>query len=173
MNGEYGASRHGSGSRGRLAVLVAGVGIAIAGCGGGDGDGEAGAAPPPPPAAGAAELPVEEPRGAPDEELAERGEELFQSRGCVACHYVGRGERLVGPDLLGVPDRRTFPWFYHMVTSPDSMIRNDPDARQLFAEYMTPMSDQNVQPDEVVALWEYLRHEAEEAAEEEPEDGGA
>lgn len=153
-----------------MTVVLVGVGVAVAACGGDGGEAEPGAAPAPPAASGAEGLPVEEPGGAPDEALAERGEEVFQARGCVACHYVGRGERLVGPDLLGVPERRTFPWFYHMVTNPDSMVRNDPDARQLFAEYMTPMSDQNVQPDEVVALWEYLRHETEEASEEESED---
>lgn len=115
--------------------------------------------------AAAAGLPVTPNTGPMDEELAERGEAAFQLRGCLACHSVGKG-RLVGPDLAGVTERRSFEWFYHMVTNPDSMLRNDPTARQLLAEYMTPMLDQNASPEEVRAIWEYLRHEAEEGGEE-------
>ena len=105
-------------------------------------------------------VPVEEPQGAPDAALAEQGEQVFRMRGCMACHYVNRERRLVGPDLGDVTERREFGWFYHMVVNPDSMVRNDPAAKDLFAEYMTPMTDMNVQDDEVVALWEYLRREA-------------
>ncbi len=108
--------------------------------------------------------PVPAPAGPIDESLAESGEELFTAKGCVACHYVGRDERLVGPDLLGVTGRRSWPWFYAMVTNPDSMVRNDPEARQLFAQFMTPMSRQGLSDGEVQAVWEYLRHEAAEGA---------
>lgn len=150
---------------------VAGVlALALWACGGGEGAG--GEAPPDAedseqPAA-AAGIPVSEPSGEIDEALAERGEEIFTARGCVACHTVGRG-RLVGPDLLGVTGRREFPWFYHMIMNPDSMLRNDPVAKQLLAEYLTPMLYQNVQPDEVPALWEYLREETAEGGAEEGE----
>lgn len=104
-------------------------------------------------------VPVQEPQGEPDAALAEQGEQVFTTRGCIACHFVNREQRLVGPDLGGVTGRREFGWFYHMVTNPDSMVRNDPAAQDLFGEYMTPMTDMNVQDDEVVALWEYLRRE--------------
>lgn len=136
--------------------------IGLTACGGGETAERGGEEPGAVPASAAepaAALPVTEPQGAPDAELAARGEELFTTRGCVACHYVGREQRLVGPDLAGVPERRDFGWFYHMVTNPDSMVRNDPTAKELFAEYMTPMTDMNVQDEEVVALWEYLRRE--------------
>lgn len=102
------------------------------------------------------------PSGPVDEELAERGEALFQEKGCIACHTIGGG-RLTGPDLAGVGERRDWPWIVHMVTNPDSMTRNDPVAQGLMAEYMTPMPDLNVTPDEVRALYEHIRHESAEA----------
>lgn len=141
----------------RRTTAVAAVALLAVGCGGGGGgdaaaDGEAGAE------RTASTVPVEEPSGPIDEALAERGEELFRSRGCVACHTVGEGKR-VGPDLEGITERRPFAWTYHMVTSPDSMLRNDSIARQLLSEYFTPMSDQNVTPEQFRAIYEYLREE--------------
>jgi mono/diheme cytochrome c family protein len=91
-----------------------------------------------------------------DAALAERGAELFQVKGCVACHTLGAG-RLVGPDLVGVTERRTPGWMAAMILEPDSMIRSDPQAKQLFAEFMTPMSDQGLSADEVRAMLEFLR----------------
>lgn len=141
----------------RWTTAVAAIALLAVGCGGG---GEADAAGDGAPDAGgtASAVPVEEPSGPIDEALAERGEELFRSRGCVACHTVGEGKR-VGPDLEGVTERRPFAWTYHMVTNPDSMLRNDSIARQLLSEYFTPMSDQNVTPEQFRAIYEYLREE--------------
>ncbi|MDX1577208.1 MAG: cytochrome c [Gemmatimonadota bacterium] len=130
------------------------------GCSGGDADSSAEPAARAETASGspaATPPPVEAPSGPIDRALASRGEEVFTVKGCVACHYVGRDERLVGPDLEGVTSKRTWPWFYAMITNPDSMIRNDPEARALFAEYMTPMSKQGLTDEEVQAVWEYLR----------------
>lgn len=136
-----------------LAVGVA-FGVSVAACGGGDGtSGSDGDARGPEAASG---LPVSAPEGPIDRELAGRGEELFRTRGCTACHQIGGG-RLVGPDLEGVTERRSFEWTYHMVTNPDSMLKNDSIARQMLQEYYTPMSDQNVTPEQFVAIYEYLR----------------
>lgn len=99
---------------------------------------------------------VQQPAGEVDMELAARGGELFTKKGCVACHKIGEG-RLVGPDLMGVTERRSYEWIYAMVTAPDSMLQNDSTAKALFVEYFTPMPDQKVQPDEGQALYEYLR----------------
>ncbi|MEE8446398.1 MAG: cytochrome c [Gemmatimonadota bacterium] len=101
-------------------------------------------------------LPVGEPSGAIDQALSSQGEDLFTRRGCVACHKIGEG-RLVGPDLAGVTDRRSFPWIYSMITNPDSMLKSDSTAQRLFGEYFTPMPNQKVQPEEARALYEYLR----------------
>lgn len=101
-------------------------------------------------------IPISEPEGPIDEDLAASGEGLFNVKGCVACHTIGKG-RLTGPDLQGVTERRTFEWMYRMISNPDSMIRNDPIGMELMAEYMTPMPNLDIHPDEVRALFEFLR----------------
>lgn len=96
------------------------------------------------------------PSGPIDTELAAQGEGLFQAKGCNGCHTIGGG-RLTGPDLLGVTERREYGWVMAMITKPDSMIKSDPTARQLFAEHMTPMLDMGVTTEEAKAIYEYLR----------------
>ena len=44
-----------------------------------------------------------------------------------------------------------------MVMNPDSMVRADSIARGLFAEYMTPMANQNLTLNDAAALYEFLR----------------
>lgn len=141
----------------RLAVLAA---LAVAACGGQGGtagEGDAGAPPAPPPASPAAALmSLESFPEALDAAMADRGADLFQAKGCVACHTVGGG-RLVGPDLAGVTERRRPGWIAAQILEPDSMIRNDPTTKELFAEYMTPMSDQGLTVEEARAVMEFLR----------------
>jgi len=121
---------------------------------------EAAGAPQAAQSAGADESPTPPATSALDPKLATRGEGIFKQRGCVACHTIGRG-RLVGPDLRGVTDRREPGWIRAMVLNPDSMLKNDPTAKGLFATYMTPMANQKVTGDEVEALIAYLQRESE------------
>lgn len=126
--------------------------LAFAACGGdsgqgGQSDSTPAASPAPAPAAAAP---------ADDAALADAGEQLFTTRACNACHTIGSG-RLVGPDLTGVTDRRSYEWIVSMITAPDSMIKDDPTAKQLFAEYMTPMANQGLSRDEATALYHFLR----------------
>lgn len=96
------------------------------------------------------------PTGPIDQALAQRGEEAFRAKSCVGCHTIGGG-RLTGPDLQGVTERRPFDWTIAMIVNPDSMIKEDATARQLFAEYMTPMLNVGVTPEEARAIYEFLR----------------
>jgi cytochrome c2 len=123
------------------------------GCGGGEGA----------PAEEAAEsmpameaAPVQAPTGEVDAALASEGETAFQQKGCVGCHTVGGG-KLTGPDLQGVTDRREYEWFMAMVLKPDSMLQNDEAAKQMLAEYMTPMVYMGTTEQEARAIYEYLR----------------
>lgn len=89
----------------------------------------------------------------------EKGKALFASKGCIACHKMGGG-KLVGPDLKGVTTRRTATWIARMIVAPERMVKEDPQARKLFAEMMTPMANQNVNQDtELPALMGYLKSE--------------
>lgn len=74
-----------------------------------------------------------------------KGEELFASKGCVACHKVGGG-KLVGPDLKGVTARRDETWLKKMILRPDVMVKEDEVAKKLLAETFVPMPNQNVDP---------------------------
>ena len=101
--------------------------------------------------------------GAPvDTALARAGERLF-ARGCAACHTVGGG-RLSGPDLAGLLERREPDWIRGMVLSPDSMLRFDPVARALLAEYRLPMPASNLSPRELRAVVEHVRAAGSEGA---------
>jgi len=124
----------------------------------GSSDGSADASSPPQRAQAAGDISLD---GPIDQALADEGAATFVRRACNSCHTIGSG-RLVGPDLAGVTERREPGWIISMITNPDSMIRGDATARQLFAEHMTPMANQNVSVEEARALLEYLRRSDEQ-----------
>jgi len=88
---------------------------------------------------------------------AKKGEELFQSKGCVACHTIGEG-KLSGPDLQGVTERREEEWMKKWIKSPDTMVFSDPIAKELLAEYMVPMPNQGLTDQEVIEVISYLKY---------------
>lgn len=94
------------------------------------------------------------------EESAEvaKGKELFQSKGCVACHTIGEG-KLSGPDLQGVTERREEEWLKKWIKAPDTMVFTDPIAKEMLAEYMVPMPNQGLSDEEVVEIISYLKFE--------------
>lgn len=86
-----------------------------------------------------------------------RGEELFASKGCVACHQV-RGGKLVGPNVGGVTARRDEAWIKKMILKPEVMLEEDELAMRLLAETYVPMPNQNVDPDkELPFIMAYLK----------------
>jgi len=89
-----------------------------------------------------------------DAALAQRGQELFTVK-CSACHKMG--ERYVGPALGDVTERRTGAYIMNMILNPDEMIQMHPEAKALFAQFMTPMANQNLTEDEARAVLEFLR----------------
>lgn len=89
------------------------------------------------------------------EDWATAGRTLFRAH-CAACHGFG-GERLAGPDLAGVLERRDAAWVRAMILSPDSMLTTDPVAQGLLERWRVPMPDQGLDEPRARAVLEYLR----------------
>ena len=84
------------------------------------------------------------------------GEATFTAKGCGGCHKFG--SKLVGPDLAGVAERRSPTWMARMILKPEVMIKEDPVAKQLYAEAMTPMANQGVAEADLLPLLAYIAH---------------
>jgi mono/diheme cytochrome c family protein len=89
-----------------------------------------------------------------DAQVAAHGKTVFETK-CSACHKWE--ERYVGPALNGVTQRRRPEWIMNMILNPDQMIQNDAQAKALFAQYLTPMTFQNVTKDDAAAILTYFR----------------
>lgn len=62
------------------------------------------------------------------------GQFLFNN-GCAACHTIGGGDK-IGPDLLGVTERRQRQWLERFVLVPDEVLAaRDPVAIELLRKY--------------------------------------
>jgi len=89
-------------------------------------------------------------------EIAEKGEEIFKTKGCSGCHTIGKG-RLTGPDLAGVTERRSLEWIQNWILHPEVMLEKDPIARELLATYLVRMPNQNLTQEQAAAIIMYLR----------------
>jgi cytochrome oxidase Cu insertion factor (SCO1/SenC/PrrC family)/cytochrome c2 len=90
------------------------------------------------------------------------GEKLFRTR-CMSCHTLdgSRGSAL-GPDLLGVTQRRQRAWLIKWLRAPDKMLaERDPTAMALFTKYNNvPMPNMRLSQVDVVDLIRYLAAES-------------
>lgn len=84
------------------------------------------------------------------------GEELFKSV-CAACHTINKG-RLVGPDLVGVPQKMDRDWLIRFIRSSQEMIKSgDSAAVAIYNEYnKIPMPDNNYSDDQIISIIEYI-----------------
>ena len=89
-----------------------------------------------------------------DEAMVAEGHELFKTK-CSACHKEDK--RFVGPALAGVTERRTPEWIMNMILNPEGMVAENPIAKQLLAEYLSPMANQSLTEDEARKILEYFR----------------
>jgi protein SCO1/2 len=86
-----------------------------------------------------------------------RGEYLFRTR-CVSCHELG-SDGLLGPDLLGVTEKRDPAWLTRWLKEPDQMLaEKDSIALELFARYnKLAMPNLGLNDVDVAALIDYLK----------------
>jgi len=89
-----------------------------------------------------------------DAAMAKEGEDIF-TKNCAACHKMD--SRFVGPALAGVTERRKPEWIMNMIMNPEQMVKEDPVAKELLAEYLAPMANQNITEDQARKIVEYFR----------------
>jgi len=99
---------------------------------------------------------------APELRNIPRGEQIFRTR-CVTCHSITGNELAgaLGPDLLGVSQRREKRWLYDWLKAPDQMInKKDPIAIALYNQYnKLAMPNMRLNKGEADALLEYIADE--------------
>ncbi|MGZ3753661.1 MAG: c-type cytochrome [Mucilaginibacter sp.] len=93
--------------------------------------------------------------GAIDPAMAGKGQVVFAAK-CAACHKV-TDQKVVGPGLKGVTERRTPEWIMNQITNPAEMEQKDPVGKALLAKHLTQMTFQNVTDDETRQILEYFR----------------
>ncbi len=89
-----------------------------------------------------------------DQAMADQGHELFKAK-CSACHKEDK--RFVGPAIAGVTERRTPEWIMNMILNPEGMVAENPIAKKLLAEYLSPMANQSLTEQEARLILEYFR----------------
>jgi mono/diheme cytochrome c family protein len=92
--------------------------------------------------------------GAIDNKMAEEGKALYKTN-CTACHKFKK--RYIGPGLKGITERRSPEWIMNMILNTDEMLKKDPIAKALIAEYNAPMAKQQISEKEARAILEYFR----------------
>lgn len=103
--------------------------------------------------------------GISDEAVIAEGESLFNAN-CRVCHAVN--QRLVGPALAGVYNRRDMDWIKAFVRNSQAVIASgDAYAVDLYEEYnQTVMTSFPFSDEEIESIIAYVRYEAEKAPEE-------
>lgn len=89
-----------------------------------------------------------------DQKMADEGKAVFLAK-CSACHKISK--RVVGPALVGVTTRRSPEWIMNMILNPEKMVKENPIAKKLLAEYVAPMANQNLTEAEARLILEYFR----------------
>jgi protein SCO1/2 len=97
---------------------------------------------------------------------AKRGQDLFDKKGCAACHNIAKageephrrpGGKQAGPDLAGVTERRDRDWLKRWLKDPDAMLASDSIAiAMMVAAKNLKMPNMKLKDDEIEALINYL-----------------
>lgn len=96
-------------------------------------------------------LPGQEPSAA----SPEAGKQLFETV-CVACHTIGAGVR-IGPDLLGITERRERAWLARFIRDPEQLFRErDSLATAILAQYGVRMPNLGLTEPQVESVIAHL-----------------
>ena len=101
---------------------------------------------------------------APELRSIPRGEQIYRTR-CASCHTLTGNEiaGALGPDLLGVTQRREEQWLYDWLKAPDQMLKKkDPIAMALYKKYNNlAMPNMRLHQEEAQQLLGYINDETE------------
>jgi len=89
--------------------------------------------------------------------FSQNGKDLFKAN-CAACHSVG-ANRLVGPGLEGINEKRERTWLVDWTKDSQKMVTaGDADAVAIFEEYKIPMQafGATLSDDEINAIFDYV-----------------
>jgi cytochrome c2 len=87
--------------------------------------------------------------------MAAAGEKIYKAK-CMVCHKL-TGEKLTGPGLKGVTQRRHPAWVLNFISNTDAMLRKDPQAKLQLELCNVRMPNLNLTDTEVMAVYEFLR----------------
>lgn len=92
-----------------------------------------------------------------DEAIIAKGEQLFSEWACNTCHRVD--QKLVGPALAGVYDRRSLDWIYAFIQNSQKVIASgDAQAVALYNEYnQLQMPAHDLANEDILAIMAYVR----------------
>jgi len=97
-----------------------------------------------------------------NESLAKKGEAIFATK-CSPCHKLD--ERYIGPAQRYATERRPPEYIMNMILNPDEMTKRHPEAKKMLAEYLSPMTFQNITESDARLILEYMRLAAKEGRE--------
>ncbi len=99
---------------------------------------------------------------APELRSIARGEQIFRTR-CASCHSMTGQEpaNALGPDLIGVTERRPMEWLVSWLRAPEQMLaRRDPTAMALYEQYnRLAMPNARLNQTDTAALIEFFQEE--------------
>ncbi|MFU8802394.1 MAG: c-type cytochrome [Bradymonadaceae bacterium] len=82
------------------------------------------------------------------------GDALFKAQ-CAVCHSLGT-DRIVGPGLGEVANRREHEWLMNKITQPDRLAEGDAVTAELIAEYGMPMPNLGVGREQAESILGYI-----------------
>jgi len=99
-----------------------------------------------------------------DPAVISQGESLFKGN-CMSCHRIH--EKLVGPALADVHNRRDLPWIYAFIRNSQKVIQSgDEYAVDLYNEYnQTVMTSFDFNDDELLSIVSYIKAETDKGPE--------
>jgi mono/diheme cytochrome c family protein len=91
----------------------------------------------------------------PTSQTMGEGQSLFETQ-CRVCHSLG-ADRVIGPGLEDISERRDRAWLVAFITAPDRMVADgDPIATELFEEYQIPMPNLGLTEAQAESILDFL-----------------